>query len=218
MKTRSLPLLIVPILGALLAWIFRPPEVDWKTLESPSPLQIESKSLSVPHGRDLDFICLPDSNLALSVIEVPASILALYPEETNSHAGAIAFAKWLSARSGKTLRLPTAEEWRTAARAGIKNAEFAWGFGPASPPKGLHFALAKAPRNPGPAFGYGFKDLAGGKWEWTQEGLLLGSAWSEQDPQTLYIDHAFTPPANYAGEDTAIRLLWENPLHTLPQQ
>ncbi|MDF3130753.1 SUMF1/EgtB/PvdO family nonheme iron enzyme [Kiritimatiellaeota bacterium B1221] len=215
MNARSLPLLFVPILGSLLAWIFRPSEVDWQTLESPVRLSLETKDLHIPKGPKLRFICIPETGDALSLIEIPSRVLSLYPGETQSYNGALAFTHWISERTGKTLRLPSAEEWRRAARAGISNAEFPWGFGPPIPPGNLHFALDKAPNKPGPAFGYGFRDLAGGKWEWTLEGILLGSAWSEQDPQTLYINHQFTPPANYAGKDTAIRLLWENPHHPL---
>ncbi|WFB37259.1 SUMF1/EgtB/PvdO family nonheme iron enzyme [Kiritimatiellota bacterium B12222] len=209
MKSRSAWLLLFPIFGSMLAWVFRPSEVDWIRLEKPQRIQIKKKSLPLPTGESLRFIHVPHQKYAISVLEVPEQILALYPGETYSHAGATAFAAWLSEQSGHSLRLPTRDEWRDAARAGIPNAEFAWGFGPPLPPPDLHFALAQAPRSPGPAFGYGFRDLAGGKWEWTQEGLLLGSAWTEQNPQTLYIDYQLQPPKEYAGADTAIRLLWE---------
>jgi hypothetical protein len=209
MNARSLPLLIFPILGMLLAWIFRPSEIHVQTLHPPPATSVVKRTLHLPDGQGLRFIEVPESGFALSEIEVPASILALYPGETASHAGALAFTEWLSQITGTPLRLPRAGEWRLAAHAGIPNSEFAWGFGPPIPPKGLHFALEEAPQKPGPAFGYGFRDLAGGLWEWSAEGLLLGSAWSEQDPQTLYIDHHWQPPPGYAGADTGFRLLWE---------
>lgn len=209
MKSRSLPLLIFPILGILLAWVFRPSETDVKTLRPLEHVRIQKRTLHFPGGQGLRFIEVPDRGFALSLTEVPSRILSLYPGETASHAGATAFAAWLSAHTGKTLRLPSAAEWRLAARAGIDTVEFPWGFGPPIPPESLHFALSEAPSKPGPAFGYGFRDMAGGLWEWTQEGLLIGSAWSEHNPQTLYIDHQFIPPAGYAGADTGIRLLWD---------
>ncbi|MGA0332424.1 MAG: formylglycine-generating enzyme family protein [Kiritimatiellia bacterium] len=214
MKTRSLPLLIFPILGMVLAVLFRSPELDWKTLQPFIPAYPEKKTLSLPDGQALRFIRIPGESSWLSVTEVPRSILQRYPGETASHHGARAFAVWLSEQTGQSLRLPNADEWRQAARAGFANAEFVWGYGPPLPPPGLNFALEHPPRRPGPAFGWGFRDMAGGLWEWTQEGLLLGSAWSEQNPETLYIDHPWQPPPGYAGADTGIRLLWE--ISTVP--
>ena len=208
MKPRSLPLLIFPTLGILMAWVFRPSETDWQTLQPYQAPRLQKKTLALPDGQALRFIQLPGEDFSLSITEVPSSILDLYPGESSSHAGATAFAAWISDLTGHALRLPTANEWRFAARAGTTNAEFAWGYGPPVPPEGLHFDRTTPPQKPGPKFGYGFRDLAGGLWEWTQEGLLLGSAWSEQNPQTLYIDHAFSPPEAYAGADTGIRLLW----------
>lgn len=209
MKSRSLPLLLFPIFGILLAWVFRPSEIPVDSRHPPPASRIHKRTLHLPDGQGLRFIEVPGSGFALSEIEVPASLLALYSGETASHAGALSFASWLSQSTGQHLRLPRAEEWRLAARAGIPNAEFPWGFGPPLPPGGLHFALVKPPKKPGPAFGFGFRDLAGGRWEWTAEGLLLGSAWSEQNPQTLYIHHQWAPPDHYTGADTGIRLLWE---------
>lgn len=209
MKPRSLPLLILPILGILFALLFRPLERNWETLEKPLKVQILKRTLALPDGQGLRFIAVPNSNVHLSETEVPQRILDLYEGETASHQGALRFARWISEVTGETIRLPSTKEWSFAARRGIPNAEFVWGFGPPTPPKGLHFALSSPPRKPGPTFGYGFRDMAGGLWEWTEEGLLLGSAWSERDPQTLYIDHHFDPPDGYAGLDTGIRLLWE---------
>lgn len=209
MNTRSLPLLIFPILGIFCAWIFRPSEVDWQTLAPVEKTQIKKRSLGLPDGQGIRFIHVPNTSYALSVSEVTDRISTIYDSETASHAGATAFAAWLSEQTGQKVRLPTAHEWRTAARAGLPNTEFPWGFGPPIAPENLHFALPRAPTKPGPAFGYGFRDMGGGLWEWTEEGLLLGSAWSEQNPQTLFIDYSFTPPENYKGKDTGIRLLWE---------
>ena len=90
----------------------------------------------------------------------------------------------------------------------MANAQFNWGFGP-NLPKGIAFDLRRPPSRPGPALGYGFRDLAGGHWEWTEEGVLLGGAWSERDPETLRIESQWEPPGGYADLDTAVRLVWE---------
>ncbi|MEX2607683.1 MAG: SUMF1/EgtB/PvdO family nonheme iron enzyme [Kiritimatiellia bacterium] len=213
MTSRSLPLLLFPMLGGLIAWVFRPSEPAW-SLDTPEYVRApERKILNLPDGSALRFIRvrgtddIPD--FFLSETEVPAALWSAFSDQQPSHALALEFCEWLSRQTTQHLRLPRAEEWRLAARAGVPNAEFPWGFGPPIPPKGLRFNLPAPPSKPGPAFGYGFRDLAGGRWEWTQERLALGSAWSERDPNTLYIDHQWHPPPDYAGKDIGLRLVWE---------
>ena len=47
-----------------------------------------------------------------------------HPVSNVSWNDAVAFCKWLSTRSGQRVRLPTADEWERAARAGTKTAYF----------------------------------------------------------------------------------------------
>jgi formylglycine-generating enzyme required for sulfatase activity len=130
-----------------------------------------------------------------------------FPRVGLSFADAQAVCAELSRQTGQTLRLPTLLEWRQAARAGIQNLPYPWGYD-RDLPEHLRFGLPEPPSTPGPAFGYGFRDLAGGVWEWTAEGVLVGSAWSESNPETLKIDHAWVPPEGYGDLDTGIRLVW----------
>lgn len=216
MNTRSLPLpalLLFPMLGGLLAWVFRPSEPTW-SLDTPALTRPpEYRTLNLPDGRALRFIRVRGTDdiaeFFLGETEVPADIWGLFSDQEPGHALAVDFCDWFSKVTKRKFRLPRAEEWRLAARAGVPNAEFPWGFGPPIPPKNLHFNLQAPPDTPGPALGYGFRDLAGGRWEWTAEGLALGSAWSERDPRTLYINHAWRPPVGYAGKDIGLRLVWE---------
>jgi|GEM_PF-1178581 len=213
MTVRGLPFLF-PIFGILLAGAFRPSELDWRTLEPPVPIRIPRVTIALPDGSALRFLGVPGPDgrpdFYLGERECPAGLFS--PEaRPPSLAEARAFCARLSDLTGRTLRLPTAAEWRRAARAHTTNAPFPWGYGPSTPPPGVHFHSETPPRLPGPAFGYGFRDLAGGRWEWTRGGLALGGAWSERDPHTLRIDHAWCPPDDYAGADVGFRILLEPP-------
>ncbi len=85
---------------------------------------------------------------------------------------AATYCAWLSEATGRTIRLPTADEWEHAAR-GADGRPFPWGdqFDP-----GRCASLwTGSPGGPPPAVGlfaddcspYGIADLAGGVWEWT---------------------------------------------------
>lgn len=206
-------LLAFPMLGSLLAWMFRPSERDLHTREPHHPPHIPRRILALPDGQALRFLGIPDpaggTAFHLMETEIPASVWRGFRPDPPTRRDAEAFARHLSERTGRSLRLPTAAEWRLAARGGVPNANFPWGFGP-HPPAGVLFGLEAPPRKTGPPLGYGFRDLAGGRWEWTQEGVLLGGAWSERDPDTLRIDHAWRPPPGYADRDTGFRLVWEH--------
>ena len=199
--------LLLPILGIIAGVLFRPSEgID---LPHPEDMPIETRMLVMPDGLALRFLKGPDMEVFLSETEIPASWFQPGQSAPPSHADANYFAHTLSERTGKTLRLPTAAEWRAAARAGVPSAQYPWGFGPLPTSALIHFDRTDRPEKPGSALGYGFRDMAGGVWEWTEEGVLLGSAWSEVNPETLRIEHQWNPPEGYRGKDVGIRLAWE---------
>ncbi len=72
---------------------------------------------------------------------------------------------------------------------------------------GINFAGESKPKSAGKAYGWGFRDLAGGVWEWTEEGLAMGGAWSEQDPSTLRSVGGLSLPDGYRDEDVGFRIL-----------
>ena len=102
--------------------------------------------------------------------------------------GAIAFAEWLSSKTGKTLRLPTEAEWEYAARAGTKTARY-WGDDDANLCRHANIAdrtskvafsgftwaydgcddgyKVSAPVGRFAPNAYGLHDMLGNVWEWT---------------------------------------------------
>ncbi|MCC5846684.1 MAG: SUMF1/EgtB/PvdO family nonheme iron enzyme [Verrucomicrobia bacterium] len=211
----------LPTLGTLLALGFRPSETDWRTFSEARNPKIAHATLALPDGQAIRLLGVPDIGggpaFFLGEREITrAEFRAFDPSFEGhpgsaavSHAQALAFCEWLSQRSGRRVRLPTLAEWRLAARGGIPNAEFPWGFSRNLRPRGVRFALDTKPRRPGPPLGYGFRDLAGGLWEWTVEGRAIGGAWSERDPDRLRIDTAISLPDGYRDEDSGFRILVE---------
>jgi formylglycine-generating enzyme required for sulfatase activity len=210
---RLLPLLLFPLLGAGLAWLFRPRALDAYTFMPEQTEEVARTTVILPEGHAIRFLGVPDpaggTAFFLSESEISEKLWAAYSPNPVTHAQAKSFADHLSALTGKTFRLPTAAEWRFAARGGLPNATVPWGYGLENRPANLVFAQEAPPSRPGPALGFGFRDLAGGRWEWTEEGTLMGGAWSEQNPEVLRIDHAWIPPHGYGDADTGVRLLLE---------
>jgi formylglycine-generating enzyme required for sulfatase activity len=101
---------------------------------------------------------------------------------------ALAFAKWLSQKTGQTYRLPTEAEWEYAARAGTKTSRF-WGNNPDDACRYANVAdmtakkrwprwtsffcddgfAVSAPVGSFKPNGYGLYDMLGNVWEWTQD-------------------------------------------------
>ena len=213
--------LLFPMFGIGLGWLFRTSETDLRSFSPAERVSAARKQVPLPDGRLLRWIGVPDpaggTAFWLGEMEVDGATFRLFDPShrgvgwaaTVSLAEAEAFSEWLGGRVGREVRLQQAAEWRWAARMLWPEAETAWGFGVKNPPAGVAFAKTRPPVRPGPPLGAGFRDLAGGVWEWTAEGLLLGGAWAEQNPDWLRLDRAFRPPEGYAGADTGFRLWME---------
>lgn len=101
---------------------------------------------------------------------------------------AVAFAKWLSGKSGQTYRLPTEAEWEYAARSGSKQSRF-WGNNADIACKYANVAdmsakkqwakwttfscddsfVASAPVGSFTPNDYGLNDILGNAWEWCED-------------------------------------------------
>jgi len=100
---------------------------------------------------------------------------------------AYAYCKWLSAKTGKTYRLPTESEWEYAARGGLAGKKYPWGD---SEPDGTYcnYGLAgdgyenAAPVGSYPANGYGLYDMAGNVYEWCLDWYADYNASPANDP------------------------------------
>jgi hypothetical protein len=214
--------LSVPLIGVLFATGFPPQEADWATFLPADRVEAPGKMIPLPDGSVMRFLGVPDQNSGragfwlaereLSRAEMRA--LGFVPRGRGisaavSYDEALEVTERLSQLTGLRARLPTTEERRTAARGGVPNAEVPWGFGLENPPQRLSFDLSAPSRTSGPPLGFGFRDLAGGMWEWTLEGHAAGGAWAERNPSVLRIDHTLTLPEGYRGADTGMRVLIE---------
>ena len=103
------------------------------------------------------------------------------PVEQVSWNDAVEFCKRLSAKTGRTYRLPSEAEWEYAARAGTQT-PFAFGetltaetanydghYPFSSAPKGLYREQPAQVGSTGVANGFGLYDMHGNVWEWVQD-------------------------------------------------
>jgi formylglycine-generating enzyme required for sulfatase activity len=113
-----------------------------------------------------------------------------HPVVLVTHADAAAFCKWRGQQEGRTLRLPSEEEWEKAAR-GSDARRFPWGneFDPErlNSYEGGPYDTVSVGRYPMGASPYGIMDMAGMAFEWTSnqvEGkpgkfIVKGGSWDD---------------------------------------
>ncbi|NJP07020.1 MAG: formylglycine-generating enzyme family protein, partial [Chloroflexaceae bacterium] len=101
---------------------------------------------------------------------------------------AVAYARWLSAQTGREYRLPTEAEWEKAAR-GPDGLIWPWGNewrdGMANSNEAGHDVTIAVGNYPDGASPYGALDMAGNVWEWCSSSwedypLAIEDEWSEQ--------------------------------------
>jgi sulfatase modifying factor 1 len=110
---------------------------------------------------------------------------------------AVAYCSWLSATTGRTIRLPTEAEWEKAARGGVAGRRYPWGD--RIDPELVNFLTDPARKaahgtsrcGTYPPNDFGLYDMAGNVWEWVQD-------WYADD----YYSHA--PSDNPAGPSTGV--------------
>ncbi len=158
------------------------------------------------------------------------------PAITISYYAADIFCRWLSARTGKTYRLPTEAEWEYAARSGTETPYFFEGsprkysdkglwnkiFGPDTTVINTYtiYGLNSAGRTGEPsrvkANPFGLKNMLGNVWEYTSD-------WYEGDgiaPETERVIRGGTYADDASGVRSAVRAPTQNDmwLRTDPQQ
>jgi formylglycine-generating enzyme required for sulfatase activity len=132
------------------------------------------------------------------------------PVVSITHHAAMEYCRWLSAKTGRTYRLPTEAEWEYACRAGTATA-YSFGHDPKQLGEyGWHIynadgrPRAGGQKKPNP---WGLYDIHGYLWEWcsTADGgaVLRGGSWKDKAEK---LTSAFRQPARKELKDDAVGL------------
>lgn len=190
-------------------------------IEKPFALSVFELTLSEWAACELDGYCRKRPNWSKD------NPNPLIPATHISFEDAKAYVAWLSARSGRTYRLPSEEEWEYAARAGATTA-FAFGDeispslanydhsaryrgSPVMPYRGYPEAVTGYPPN-----AFGLAQTAGNVWEWTSDcadgaadrcraRVLRGGSF-ESAPAELRLANRFTIADDKVRSDVGLRV------------
>ncbi|MCR9213143.1 MAG: formylglycine-generating enzyme family protein [Proteobacteria bacterium] len=120
---------------------------------------------------------------------VPSPERQDHPVVLLDHNSAVAYTNWLSQKTGKSWRLPTAEEWEKAAR-GTEGRIFPWGNGYDATKLNSHdngpFDTVSVGQFPAGVSPYGLHDAAGQVFEWTatpagaDRFVVKGGSWDDK--------------------------------------
>lgn len=124
-----------------------------------------------------------------------------------------AYCRWLSRKTGEVISLPTETEWEYAARAGVRDAPFSWGWGDPVGRAAWNTACAEPVGKFAPN-AFGLYDMSGNVYEWCERSLstpthrtvIRGGAWSEKDSTRLHVDFVTEVSPDYFGADTGFRI------------
>lgn len=144
-----------------------------------------------------------------------------------SYEDATAYAAWLSEQTGDTYRLPTADEWEKAARAG-EEVVYPWGNDDPSKKKianynknGKFKGVSPVGSFPDSTNALGLVDMAGNVWEWTSSvdvaeeteestlRMVKGGSWMD-GPTELRISNYKTVDMTEKSNEVGFRLVKES--------
>lgn len=145
---------------------------------------------------------------------MPKPGYAEHPVTEVSWYGAVAYCEWLTDRSSRDYRLPTATEWEYAARNRGQKVQFGNGKSTLSP-KEANFnesrrgtvAVKSFAGNP-----LGLYDMTGNVWEWCQDSALImkrvlrGGSWKSPEGCTE-VTHSHSQPPTNRGSDKGFRVV-----------
>lgn len=168
----------------------------------------------------------------------PPADRVLHPVTLVRWEDAVAYCEWLSAESGRTLRLPTEAEWEKAARGGLEDHRYPWGdrldrnlanflADPALRSRHGTSSIGTYPPN-----GYGLHDMSGNVWEWVRDWydaqyyasspfedppgpetgqlrVLRGGSWLSADVRMLSCAHRHKVPADTYSYGIGFRIVCE---------